>query len=143
MKDITSLRGTLEFLKERGELLTVTKEVDPILEIAGIQKALDNGPALLFENIKGYPEVRDVGNILSREETTAAMFGLDSIKELETKLQRAIPVGASILDPDWYAEDYSKISPEQWEELVWQAFPEEVKEKIIKAVKNTRVVTLW
>ncbi len=90
MKDITSLRGTLEFLREQGELLTVTEEVDPILEIAGIQKALDDGPALLFENIKGYPGVRNAGNLVSREETTAAMFGVASIKELKFKSLEAM-----------------------------------------------------
>jgi len=39
----------------RGEVLHVKKEVDPILEIAGIQKSLDGGPAVLFGDIKGYP----------------------------------------------------------------------------------------
>ena len=33
------------------------EQVDPIYEVAGIQVALEEGPAILFENIKGYPGV--------------------------------------------------------------------------------------
>jgi len=51
-KDATSCRGILEFLKEEGELLSVDKEVDPMYEVSGITKAFDNGPALLFQNVK-------------------------------------------------------------------------------------------
>ncbi len=89
-KDVTSLRGTLEFLQEQGLLLSVTKEVDPILEIAGIEKALDNGPALLFENIKGYPGVRTVGNVVSREDAVSVMFDVANMKELRSKCLEAI-----------------------------------------------------
>ena len=89
-KDVTSLRGALEFLEERGELLTITKEVDPILEIAGIQKATDNGATVLFENIKGYPGVRDAGNVTGNAKTVAAMFGLNSKKELRFRCLEAI-----------------------------------------------------
>jgi len=53
-KDITDIRGTIEFLKQEGELAEVREEVDPIDEAAAIQVALDNGPAFLFDNIKGY-----------------------------------------------------------------------------------------
>ena len=81
MKDVTSLRGALEFIKERGELLTITREVNPILEISGIQKATDNGATVLFENIKGYSGVRDVGNVTGNVNTVAAMFGLKNKKE--------------------------------------------------------------
>lgn len=89
-KDITSLRGTLEFLKEEGELLTVKKEVDPILEIAGIEKALDNGPALLFENIKGYPGVRNTANVLSRRDRVARIFDVEKPEMVKFKCMEAI-----------------------------------------------------
>ena len=53
-KDISSLRSTLEFLKkEDGDVLTISKEIDPIYEIAGMEKALEGGPTLLLEKIKG------------------------------------------------------------------------------------------
>jgi UbiD family decarboxylase len=51
-------RGALDFCEERGELLRISKEVDPIYEVASITKSFDGGPALLFNGIKGYPKGR-------------------------------------------------------------------------------------
>jgi len=84
-KDITSCRGTLEFLKDRDELLTVTAEVDPILEVAGIAKALDNGLALLFQNVKGYPNHRILAGLFSRGERVAKIFDVSSSRGLKFK----------------------------------------------------------
>ena len=84
-KDITSMRGVIEHLKARKEILVTEKEVDPIYEIAGIQKALEDGPALLFENIKGYPGVRNIGNVLGRQDIVAGIFDLDDPKKLKFK----------------------------------------------------------
>ena len=53
------MRNTIKFLREHDDIWVVTKEVDPIYEIAGILKALDGGPALLFETIKGYATQRN------------------------------------------------------------------------------------
>jgi 3-polyprenyl-4-hydroxybenzoate decarboxylase len=39
-KDATSIRGALEYLDSKNEVLHVKNEVDPIYEIAGIQKSL-------------------------------------------------------------------------------------------------------
>jgi len=89
-RDISSLRSTLEFIRQRGELLTVEEAVDPIYEIAGIQKSLENGPALLFENIKGYGNARDTGNIFSREQRVADIFGVSDFKEIKFKFAEAI-----------------------------------------------------
>lgn len=89
-RDISSFRSTLEFLKDRGKLLTVKGPVDPVYEIAGIQKSLENGPALLFENIKGYPNIRDAGNIFSNEQVTAEIFGVSDFGEIKFKCVEAI-----------------------------------------------------
>ena len=89
-KDITSLRGTIEFLKEQNEILVIKGEVDPIYEISGIQRSLENGPALLFENIKSYPWARDVGNLFSRRERIARMFDIASVREITLKCREAI-----------------------------------------------------
>jgi 4-hydroxy-3-polyprenylbenzoate decarboxylase len=86
----TSLRDTLKLLEDEGEVARVEGEVDPIYQISGIQKALENGPALLFENIKGYPDVRDAGNIFARRERMARIFGLSDARELKFKCLDAI-----------------------------------------------------
>ncbi len=89
-KDLTSVRGALEYLDSKGEVLHITKEVNPIHEIAGIQKALDNGPAVLFENIKGYPDFQNVGNILSRRERIADLYDEDDPKQLKFRFRDAL-----------------------------------------------------
>ena len=48
----TDLRGALEWLKSEGDLIESDKEVNPDLEITGIQKQLDGGCPILFNNIK-------------------------------------------------------------------------------------------
>jgi UbiD family decarboxylase len=90
-KDITDMRGTIEFLKQqKGELLVTKEPVDPIYEVAGIQVALEEGPAILFENINGYPGVRSVGNIFSRRDRIAKIFDVDDWKKLKFKCLEAI-----------------------------------------------------
>ncbi len=89
-KQIASIRNTIEFLKEQNELLTVDNEVDPVYEISGIQKALEGGPALLFNNIKGYPGVRNLGNLGARKEAIAQLCGVADPKMLKFKCLEAI-----------------------------------------------------
>lgn len=90
-KDITSLRGTLEWLKDQpGEVFAVEKQVDPVYQISGIEKALEGGPVLLFENIKGYPGARAVGNVLSTGERKARIFGVEDFRKIKFKLCEAI-----------------------------------------------------
>lgn len=98
--NVTSLRSALEKIEASGELLRIKKEIDPIYEIAGMQKALESGPAILFENIKGYPGVRDVGNIFARRERIASLFGLDDHKKLKFKALQAIknPIPPKIVE---------------------------------------------
>jgi 4-hydroxy-3-polyprenylbenzoate decarboxylase len=78
-----SFRGSLELLKQEGQLLVIDKEVNPVLEIAGIEKALDGGPAILFNNVNGYPHMRVAGNITATRENVCKLYGLkDTRKEM-------------------------------------------------------------
>jgi 4-hydroxy-3-polyprenylbenzoate decarboxylase len=87
---IRDLRGTIEFLKKEGELIEVEGEVDPIYEIAGIQKAFENGPVLLFKNIKGYPNVRNIGNLFSNVDRAAKIFDVENPRKLKFKCLEAV-----------------------------------------------------
>src|SRR2546422_3595393 len=89
-KDISSLRSTLEYLREAGELLASDVEIDPHLELAAIQKQLDGGPPLLFENVKGYPNARLANNIYASAERIARLFGVDDPKAFKFKAVEAI-----------------------------------------------------
>lgn len=89
-KDATSIRGALEYLDGKNEVLHVKKEVNPIYEIAGILKALEKGPILQFEKIKGYPNFLNIGNLFGRREPLADLFGVDDPKKLKFKFVEAI-----------------------------------------------------
>lgn len=51
------LREFIEFLKNKKELIRIKSEVDPILEVTEITDRISKkqGPALLFEKVKGSP----------------------------------------------------------------------------------------
>ncbi len=97
---LKNLRTTLEDLDAAGDVLRLTAEADPYLEIAACQKSLDNGPVLLFENIKGYPGVRHVGNIFARRERLARLFGVKEPNDFKFKCLEAIkkPVSPRLVD---------------------------------------------
>jgi len=99
-KDITDIRGTIDFLKQEGEILIIKEPIDPILEKAALLKALDNGPAFLFENTKGYPGVRSIGNVFSSMDRVAKIFDVADPKRLKFKCLDAIkhPIPPVIVD---------------------------------------------
>ena len=51
-KDVTSLRSALDWLDTQGDVMTTDVEVDPDLEITGVQKHLDGGPVVLCLKLK-------------------------------------------------------------------------------------------
>ena len=87
-KAVTSMRDVFEWFKE--DFIVIDEEVDPIYEIAGIQKALDGTYGLMFNKIKGYPDVRCVGNLFSRTDRLARMFGIEDDRNLKFKCLDAI-----------------------------------------------------
>lgn len=89
-RDVTSMRSSLEYLESMGHVVRVKEEVDPIYEIAGIQKALEKGPILLFEKIKGYPDFMDIGNFFGRRETIADLYGVEETKDLKVRFVEAL-----------------------------------------------------
>ena len=89
-KDITSARGAIEWLRGQHDLLVVDKEVDPIYEVSGISKALDGGPAILFNKVKGYPGVRITTNVLANRERIARILGVPGPKDIKLKCLEAL-----------------------------------------------------
>lgn len=97
---LTSMRGALELLKERGQLLEAQAEVDPVYEVSGILKAVENGPAILFNNVKGFPWARISGGIFARKENLSCIFGLEDPRRLKYKCLEALrnPLPPRIVD---------------------------------------------
>ncbi len=82
------LRGYLSFLEEQGQLLRVKEEVDVKFDIAaGIRKTSDvEGPALLFENVKGFPGWRVLGGLFATRKLVALGLGVPQDQMLERYL---------------------------------------------------------
>ncbi len=80
-----SLRDCINFLENQGELVRVTEEIDPDLEMAEVTRQVfeNNGPALLFENIKATP-FQAVSNLYATYERALKLFepGFDRIRQL-------------------------------------------------------------
>jgi len=88
--DIRSLRSALESLRDTDELLVSNKEINPALELAGLAKQFDGGSAMLFNNVKGYPNGRLTTNLFATEERVSRMFGVDDPKKFKFKCVEAL-----------------------------------------------------
>src|ERR671919_612685 len=84
------LRTTLEWLREQGDLIETDKPVDPDLEVTGLQKHLDGGCPVLFNNVKGKPSHRVVTNLFGDINVINKMFGWKDDVERTRKLAYAI-----------------------------------------------------
>jgi UbiD family decarboxylase len=82
------LRGFLAHLESQGQLVRVKDEVDVKYEIAaGMRKTSDiDGPALLFENIKGYSGWRVLGGLFATRKLVALGLGVPQEQMLERYL---------------------------------------------------------
>ncbi|WDP93091.1 MAG: UbiD family decarboxylase [Desulfobacter sp.] len=81
----TSLKSTIDFLKQEGELAVIDQEVDPFLEMAEITRQVHGarGPALLFTKVRnaGFPAL---SNLFGTWERTVKIFApqLDQVRAL-------------------------------------------------------------
>jgi 4-hydroxy-3-polyprenylbenzoate decarboxylase len=101
-----SLRDWVKALEKAGELKRVSAEVSPLLEMAEIADraakagrgtAKAGGPALLFENVKGYKGARVLMNQFGSERRMRLALDVTSLddvaKRIETLLHPVAPVG--------------------------------------------------
>lgn len=92
---VGSLRSTIESARRAGHLLVATEPVDPNLELAGLQKRLDGGPPLLFEQVRGYPHARFLVNLFGSRARIDELFGFggprDRTRRLAAALRRPLP----------------------------------------------------
>jgi UbiD family decarboxylase len=102
---IHDLRSALEYLKKQpGQLLTTDTEVDPDAEVSGVfrhvgaggtvTRPTKEGPAMLFNNVKGFPDSRVAIGLLSSRERVGMLLGTDPKylgKYMGDILDRTIP----------------------------------------------------
>ncbi len=81
----TSLEDCLDDLEKNGQLIRITEEVDPYLEMASIHLRVHEagGPALLFEHVKG-TKFRAASNIFGTIERSKFLFRdtFDLVKQI-------------------------------------------------------------
>lgn len=85
--EILSLRDALAVLKEQpGQLIETDIEADPSAELSGVYRYIGaggtvkrptnvNGPAMIFNNVKGHPDARVVIGVLASRARVADLFG--------------------------------------------------------------------
>jgi len=90
------LRDWINTLHTAGELKRITQEVDPILEMAEIADraakmgkgtAKAGGPALLFENVKGYPGAKVLMNQFGSERRMKLALETNSLDDIADRIR--------------------------------------------------------
>src|SRR3954454_9498922 len=72
------LRTALAWLKSHGDLIKTNKTVNPDLEVTGLQKHMDGGCPVMFNNVKGKPNHRVIANLFGDMNVINRMFGWKS-----------------------------------------------------------------
>jgi len=84
----SDLRELLELLESRGLLKRVRTPLSPILEIPEVLRRVmrSGGPAVLFENVEGYPGWRVVGNVFGSMERIKLALGVERLEDIGWRL---------------------------------------------------------
>src|SRR5260370_32080026 len=88
--DLTSLPASVDWLRDQGLLLETDVEVNPDLELTGIQKGLDGSYPIVFNTVKGYPHVRALTNLFANYGIMERMFGWENATDRTRKLAHAL-----------------------------------------------------
>lgn len=84
---VNSLRSAIEFLKKiPGQLIETDVEVDPDAELSGVYRYIGaggtvrrpthiDGPAMIFNNLKGFDDARVAIGLMASRERVAKLFG--------------------------------------------------------------------
>jgi 4-hydroxy-3-polyprenylbenzoate decarboxylase len=93
------LRQWIAALDSAGELRRIQTEADPVLEIAEITDRVSKqktgkpgGPALLFQNIKGYPNQQLLINQFGSEARMKLALGVNSFDEFADRIKMFLDV---------------------------------------------------
>lgn len=95
-----SLADFLEELAQAGELVRISPEVDPALEIAAVTErvGLASGPALLFGTVRGH-SIPVLANLLGSEARICRALGVDCLADVAVRIAEMTRPG----DPEsWF-----------------------------------------
>jgi 4-hydroxy-3-polyprenylbenzoate decarboxylase len=90
---VRDLRGFLDLLESRGQLVRITERVSPELEITALadRAVKTGGPALLLENVEG-AELPLAINLFGTRERMAWALGVSSLDDLTERLRELLDV---------------------------------------------------
>ncbi|MFI5089910.1 MAG: UbiD family decarboxylase [Terriglobales bacterium] len=92
----SDLRDWISALERAGELKRIRAEVDPVLEITEItdrvSKSSQGGPALLFENVKGYRGWQVLINQFGSARRMKLALGVESLDEIAARIHQFLDV---------------------------------------------------
>ena len=89
-EQVRDLRSTLAWLKSQGDLIETDREVDPDLQVTGLQKHMDGGCPVLFNEVKGKPKHRVLTNLFGDISVINKMFGWKDDPDRVRKLAYAL-----------------------------------------------------
>ncbi|MGB1316801.1 MAG: UbiD family decarboxylase, partial [Flavobacteriales bacterium] len=97
----SSLEKCVIDLEKHGHLVRIKEEVDPNLEMAAIHLRVyeNNGPAILFENVKG-SKYRAVSNLFGTVERSQFIFR-DSLETVKRLVQLKGDPSLLMKNPSW------------------------------------------
>lgn len=96
-----SIRGHIHALRDAGELIEFTAEIDPDTDMSAVSfQALSGlGKSSLFSNIKGHPGWRAVSQIVASRRKWGVALGVPEARVVETLNERiARPVEPDVVD---------------------------------------------
>ncbi|MCL0028901.1 menaquinone biosynthesis decarboxylase [Dehalococcoidia bacterium] len=85
------IREFIEFLEERGELRRITAMVSQDLEITEIVDRVvkAGGPALLFEDVRGY-QTSVIMNLFGTHQRMAWALGVDDVEQIASRVRKLL-----------------------------------------------------
>jgi 4-hydroxy-3-polyprenylbenzoate decarboxylase len=87
---LASLRTTIDHLRKTNKLLETNVEVNPELEMTGIQKHFDGGLPILFNNVKGYPNGRLFTNLYGDGNLVAQLYDAGNERTFKWRILEGI-----------------------------------------------------
>lgn len=145
--DIRSLREAIDFLKgQNGQIIETDVEVNPEAELSGVYRYVGaggtvkrptntNGPAMIFNKIKGFDDARVVIGMMASRERVARMFGCKKeelghlVRDCAVNPIQPVVIGKDIPQKDIPAQEVKHLASD----------PDFDLHKLIPAPTNTPV----
>jgi 2,5-furandicarboxylate decarboxylase 1 len=106
MKD---LRSYLKDAEAAGRLHKVSKEVDPLTNLATLSAQADR--AILYENVKGYDDWSVVSNLVQNRDMEKVVFGVENREDVVRAAAAAIDLGP---------QEHLVVKDSPAKEVVWE-----------------------